>query len=433
MISNEGISNKPVVALSNWAGNITYGTAVLHNPADTEELATLVQKAERVKVLGSRHCFNHIADSADQLISLQRLNRLLSFDAQGLTVTIEGGMNYGQLCPVLQQQGVALHNLASLPHISVAGACATATHGSGINNGNLATAVLEMELLTADGTTLTLHREKDGQLFNALLVNLGAIGIVTRLTLQVEPSYTMQQNVFERLHLRNLTENFDAIAGAGYSVSLFTDWQSDYINEVWIKSRLETGKNIDFAAGFFGAVPATRQLHPIAHMPAENCTEQLGEPGHWFERLPHFKMGFTPSSGVELQTEYFVPRHHAVAAIEAVARLGKQIGQWLLVSEIRTIAADEAWMSPCYRQASVALHFTWQQNWKEVQKLLPLIEEALAPFNAKPHWGKLFTMPPATVAARYEKLTEFAALVKDYDRKGKFRNQFLDTYLFNAG
>ncbi|HTL07519.1 MAG TPA: FAD-binding protein [Chitinophagaceae bacterium] len=418
--------------LSNWAGNIQYGSSILQKPSGKEELIAMVKKADKLKVLGSRHCFNHIADSRHGFISLQHLNRIVSLDERARTVTIEGGMNYGQLCPLLQEKGFALHNLASLPHISVAGACATATHGSGVNNGNLATAVQSVEFVTANGNTVTLHREQDADSFHALLVGLGAFGVITELTLQIEPSYTMRQDVFEQLPMRTLAENFDAIAVAGYSVSLFTDWQSDYINEVWIKSRLTADTSVHFSGGFFDAIPAKRQLHPIAHMPAENCTEQMGKPGYWFERLPHFKMGFTPSSGVELQSEYFVPREHAVAAIQAIARLGKQIGPYLLVSEIRTIDKDEAWMSPCYRQPSVALHFTWQQNWAAVKELLPLIETALLPFNVKPHWGKLFTMSPESLAAGYEKLPAFAALVKTYDTGGKFRNDFLDRYIFNA-
>jgi xylitol oxidase len=422
----------PGEKLKNWAGNLEYSTDRLYAAGSIEEVAAIVKKYSRIKVLGTRHCFNRIADSKDNFISLKTLNKVISIDTAKQTVTVEAGINYGQLCPLLEEKGFALHNLASLPHISVAGACTTATHGSGVKNGNLSTAVRAIEFVTSDGQTHLLQHDKDGEKFNAAVVGLGGIGVITKLTLAIQPSFKMRQDVYEHLPMSQLKDHFNEIAGAGYSVSLFTDWQSDKINEVWIKSKVNTGENFKYGADFFGAKAAAKNMHPIADLSAENCTEQMGVPGAWYERLPHFKMGFTPSSGVELQSEYFVPRQHAVEAIQAVARLGKQVGQHLLISEIRTIEADNYWMSPCYRQPSVTIHFTWKQDWPAVQKLLPVIEKELAPFHAKPHWGKLFTMPPAHLASLYEKLPAFRQMLKQYDPTGKFRNDFLNTYIYGG-
>jgi len=422
----------PGEKLKNWAGNLEYGTDRLYTPESMVQLVELVKKYNKVKVLGTRHCFNTIADSKDNFISLKQMNKVADLDAVARTVTIEAGINYGQLCPYLDSKGFALHNLASLPHISVAGACTTATHGSGLKNGNLSTAVAVIEFVTAAGETVTLHRDKDGEKFYAAVVGLGGVGIITKLTLDLQPAFKMRQDVFEQLPMAQLKDHFEEIAGAGYSVSFFTDWQSDNINEVWIKSKITGGVNIDFTAGFFGAKAATKNLHPIADLSAENCTEQMGVPGAWYERLPHFKMGFTPSSGVELQSEYFVPRKHAVEAIQAVAKLGKLVGPHLLISEIRTIDADNYWMSPCHKQPSAAIHFTWKQDWPAVKKILPVIEKELAPFAAKPHWGKLFTMAPAHLASMYEKLPAFRKMLKEYDPTGKFRNAFLDRYIYGV-
>jgi xylitol oxidase len=232
--------------------------------------------------------------------------------------------------------------------------------------------------------------------------------------------------------MQQLKDHFDKIVSGAYSVSLFTDWQSPFVNEVWVKSKVLPGAPAEPISEYFGAPAATRNLHPIAALSAENCTEQMGVAGPWYERLPHFKMGFTPSSGVELQAEYFVPYRHAVEAIQAIARLGKLIGPQLMITEIRTIAADDLWMSPCYQQQSVTIHFTWKQNWDEVRKLLPVIEKELQPFGAKPHWGKLFTMSPALLKSRYKKLPAFLQLVKEYDPQGKFRNEFLERNIFGA-
>src|SRR6202043_2940750 len=348
----------------------------------------------KLKVLGPRHCFNRIADSADYLLSLKAMDKVITLDPSARTVTINAGMTYGQLCPYLDGKGFALHNLASLPHISIAGACSTATHGSGEKNGNLSSAVSALEIVTAAGDVVKLSRQNDGEKFSGAVVGLGALGVITKVTLDIQPTFMMRQYVYENLPLDQVKDHFEAIESSAYSVSLFTDWQRRRFNEVWIKTRIEKGQAFNATPEFFGAKTATRNLHPIAELSAENCTEQMGVPGPWYERLPHFRMGFTPSAGKELQSEYFVPRQHAVEAILAVERLRDQVSPHLMISEIRAIAADNLWLSPCYEQPCITIHFTWKQDWPAVRKLLPVIEKELAPFNARPHWGKLFTMSP---------------------------------------
>jgi alditol oxidase len=419
--------------LTNWARNLTYGTDRVVYPRSVDDVVQIVKQHDRLRALGTRHCFNTIADSPDQFISLKEMNHLIALDAQARTVTVEGGINYGQLCPRLHEKGFALHNLASLPHTSVAGACATATHGSGVKNGNLATAVAGLEVVIADGTIVSLSKEQDEERLHAAVVGLGALGVVTKVTLAVQPTFSMRQYVFEGLPWSQATAHFDEIMSAGYSVSLFTDWQRDHINEVWIKQRVGSGARGDgdsLRTELFGARPARKNLHPIAELSAEHCTEQLGVPGPWFERLPHFRMGFTPSSGTELQSEYFVPRRHAVEAMLAIQRLRTRVGPHLLISEIRVIDADTLWMSPCYRQPSVALHFTWKQDWPAVSQLLPAIERELAAFNVRPHWGKLFTLSPAVLQSRYERIDAFRKLAAEYDPRGKFQNAFLKQNVF---
>ena len=417
--------------LTNWAGNLEYSTASLYAAKSLEQVQDFVKKQAKLKVLGSRHCFNNIADSKDTFLSLKALDEIVSLDPQARTVTVGAGITYGQLSPLLHNKGFALHNLASLPHISVAGACTTATHGSGEKNGNLATAVSALELVSGSGEVVKLSRQKDGDLFKGTVVGLGALGVITKIALEIQPTYMMRQYVYENLPLREMKDHFDAIQASAYSVSLFTDWQNQRFSEVWLKSRVEKGQAFDATPEFFGAKLATRNLHPIAELSAENCTEQMGVPGPWYERLPHFRMGFTPSAGKELQSEYFVPRQHAVEAILAVERLRDQITPHLLITEIRAIAADDLWMSPCYQQPCVTIHFTWKQDWPAVSKLLPIIEKELAPFQARPHWGKLFTTSPKVLHSIYKKLPEFVALTRKFDPQGKFRNDFLNTMIFS--
>jgi alditol oxidase len=437
-----GVAASPIVSpllswaaknkLTNWAGNLEYSTDRLFPANSLEQITSYVKGQRQFKVLGTRHCFNDIADSTHSFLSLKSMDEVVALDQEARTVTLNAGMTYGQLCPYLHGKGFALHNLASLPHISVAGACSTATHGSGEKNGNLATAVSALELVTAGGDVVKLSRQKDGELFQGAVVGLGSLGVITKITLDIQPTYMMRQYVYENLPLSELKAHFDAIESSAYSVSLFTDWLNERIREVWIKSRVEEGQAFKATPEFFGAKLATRNLHPISELSAENCTEQMGVAGPWYERLPHFRVGFTPSAGKELQSEYFVPRKHAVEAILAIERLRDQVSPHLLITEIRAIAADSLWMSPCYQQPSVTIHFTWKQDWPAVSKLLPVIEKELAPFEARPHWGKLFAMPPAELKSRYKRLPDFIQLSKKYDPQGKFRNAFLDRNIFSS-
>jgi len=416
--------------LENWAGNLEYGTDELFSASSLDAVRSRVREQSKLKVLGTRHCFNNIADSKNSFLSLKTMDDVVALDPAAHTVTIHAGMTYGQLCPYLDAKGFALHNLASLPHISVAGACSTATHGSGEKNGNLSTAVSALEMVTAAGDLVILSRAKDADAFHGAVVGLGALGVITKLTLDIQPTYKMRQYVYENLPLSAVKDHFDAIESSAYSVSLFTDWQKQRINEVWIKSREEKEQAFDATPEFYGATRATKNLHPIAELSAENCTEQMGVPGPWYERLPHFRMGFTPSAGKELQSEYFVPRQHAVEAILAVERLRDQVSPHLLITEIRAIAADQLWMSPCFEQPCVTIHFTWKPDWPAVSKLLPVIEKELAPFHARPHWGKLFTTSPTELKAIYKKMPEFVELSKKYDPQGKFHNEFLNKNIF---
>lgn len=421
------LSSQDKRPLTNWAGNLTYGTTNIFTPTSVQEVQEFVKRFAKLRALGSKHSFNSIADSNKGLVSTSGLNRILNLDKAASTITVEAGIKYGELCGYLHENGYALHNLASLPHISIAGACATATHGSGVLNGNLATQVAAIEFVNADGDVVKLSR-KDSE-FNGAVVGLGALGIVTKITLDLLPTFNMRQVVYRNLPMGALEENFEAIMSSGYSVSLFTDWKNKNINEVWIKSRAEDKSSNAQSPEFYGAKLATQNMHPIENQPAENCTEQMGIAGVWYERLPHFKMGFTPSAGKELQAEYFVPIERGYEALMAVERLHEKISPHVFISEIRSIEADDLWMSPCYKKKCVAIHTTWKQE-DAVMNLLPLVEQQLAPFNPIPHWGKLFTLAPSFIQSRFEKLKDFKQLMNQYDPKGKFRNEFLDKNLF---
>jgi xylitol oxidase len=407
------------MGLTNWAGNVAFGARRLLRPSSVAELRRLVAGSDRVRALGTGHSFNRIADTSGDLVSVAGLPPTMDIDADARAVQVAAGVRYGELATHLHNHGYALRNLASLPHISVAGACATGTHGSGVANGSLATAVSALELVTADGDLVVLRRGEER--FAGAVVALGALGVVTSLTLDVVPAFEIEQHVYENLSTDRLAEHFAEVVSAGYSVSLFTDWSGPRVNQVWVKCLAGAWTPRE---QWLGATRADGPRHPIAGAPPANCTEQLGVPGPWHARLPHFRLEFTPSSGDELQAEYAVAREHAVAALAALDAVRDRIAPVLQISEIRTIAGDELWLSPFHGRDSVAIHFTWRPDAAAVSPVLAIIEDRLAPFDARPHWGKLFHAAP-----RPERLTDFVRLMAESDPAGKFRNEFLDRYL----
>jgi xylitol oxidase len=416
---------------TNWSGNYTYSTSRLHQPHTVAEVQEVVKSCKKLRALGARHSFNGIADSTEDQISLAHLKEMV-LNREASTVTVGGGVTYSELAPYLDGQGFALPNLASLPGITIPGAIATATHGSGNKNGNLATPVSGLEVVTAGGELLALSRDRDGDRFRGAVVNLGAIGIVTRATLDVEPTYKVAQVVYQNLSMDHLESHLDEIFSSGYSVSLFTDWQDHRISQVWVKRRVSPESALHFDPELFGAKIATEKLHPLPGHSAESCTEQLGIPGPWYDRLPHFRIGQTPSSGAELQSEYLIPREKGYQAILAVEQLRDHVTPHLFITELRTIESDDLWMSTAYQRPSMAIHFTWKPEWPAVKSVLPMIEAKLAPFDARPHWGKLFTMNASRIKPLYPQVTHYQELLAHYDAKGKFRNRFIENDVYGA-
>jgi xylitol oxidase len=409
---------------TNWAGNITFSAERVHRPATLGELRALVAAGRRVRALGSGHSFNTLADTDGTLVELTAMPPEITVDSAARTVRVAAGVRYAELAARLHAQGFALPNMASLPHISVAGSVSTGTHGSGDANGGLATSVSALELVTADGGLRTLSRDTDGERFDGAVVALGALGVVTSLTLDLLPHYAVRQHVFTGLELTDLDAHFDAITGAAYSVSLFTDWRAPRFTQVWLK-QLATAPAPDFP----WAAPATGPMHPVPGMDPVHCTAQEGREGPWHERLPHFRPEFTPSNGAELQSEYLLPRAHASAALHALAELSAAVAPVLQICEVRTVAADRLWLSPSHGHDSVALHFTWVPDTAAVLPVIRAMEERLAPLGARPHWGKVFTLAPARVRAAYPRMADFQALAAETDPHGTFRNAFLERLL----
>ncbi|WP_432486615.1 D-arabinono-1,4-lactone oxidase [Kineococcus sp. SYSU DK018] len=407
---------------TNWARNHRYAAARLHRPRSVAELQELVVRTGRLRALGTRHCFNDVADSPGDLVTLESLPPQAEVDTARGVVRVSAGTSYGTLAERLHTAGAALRAMASLPHISVAGAVATATHGSGDRAQNLAADVRALELVGADGELRRLERGDEE--FDGSVVALGALGVVTSLELDVVPTYQVRQDVYSGLSFAAFTRNFDAVTSAAHSVSVYTTWVGEDTAQVWLKTRLND--SADAPAELFGARPAAEPLHPLPEVDVRNATEQLGVPGPWHERLPHFRFSFQPSNGEELQAEYLVGREHALTAITELRRLGPSIAPLLHMCEVRTVAADGLWLSSSYERDAVAFHFTFRQRQPEVLAALARVEDALLPLGARPHWGKLFAAGAATLAGLYPRFADARALVARHDPGGRFANAFTD-------
>jgi xylitol oxidase len=416
--------------LTNWAGNLTYSADSVHHPASVVEVQELVARLPRVKALGTRHSFNTIADSpGGALISLSELAPDVTIDANAMTVSVTGGTRYGVLATALQSQGYALHNTGSLPHISVAGATATGTHGSGDRNKILSTAVAAVDLVTADGSLVTVDRANPD--LKALAVGLGAFGVITRVVLEVQPTYLVRQDVYRNAPWDTVLEAFDEVMASAYSVSLLGDFASPVIRQLWQKTRVE-----EVEEGQDPPQPVPASLHggtwydDAEEPPDHSLNVRAGVPGPWSERLPHFRLDAPPSAGGdELQTEYFIDRRHAVDAIRTLRSLGDRISPHLHATEIRTTAADDLWLSPAYERDCLCIGFTWRNHPTEVMALLADIETALGPYEPRPHWGKLFLFTAEDLARRFPRLADFLELTTTYDPTGKFTNAFIDWHL----
>jgi alditol oxidase len=412
---------------TNWAGNVQYATGQVMYPTSLEELQEIVATNESVRPLGSRHSFSTIADTEGILVSLARLPQRVDVDVRAKTARVAAGMTCGEVAIELHRQGWALHNLASLGHITVAGACATATHGSGDRNKCLSAAVRAMTVVGPAGELSEVSPDLDGDRFAASQASLGGVGIVESATLAVEPTYDVAQRVYLDLPFATFSTNYEEILASAYSVSLFTDYQAERFTQVWRKQRVTPDKHLEWPDPWFGVVGVDQSVHPVPGMSPDATTRQGGEVGPWHERLPHFRLDHTPSSGEEIQSEYLVAREHAAAVLKALAAIAPSIAPVLLISEVRSVAADDVWLSPAYGRDTVAFHFTWRKDPLAVLDVLAVIERQIRPFDARPHWGKVHRFSPDQLFQVYPQLPSYQDQRRRIDPSGVFSNAFLDS------
>jgi alditol oxidase len=413
--------------MQNWAANFTFTAKRLHLPTSIGEVQRIVATSPNIRAVGARHSFNGIADSGVDQIDLGRIDPDIVIDRERMSVTVGGGISYGDLAAFLHREGFALHNLASLPQITVAGAIATATHGSGDGNQALSSAVVGLEMVVGDGS---VRRVEAGEVdFDGMVVGLGAFGIVTRVRLKIQPTFDIRQDAFVDLPWDELIARFDAISSAAYSFSIFTKWSGPSANRIWLKRRIGTGaaeaelSRLVLKSGPPYSVPA-REENPLALL------NPFGLAGPWSERLTHTPRDLAPLPAEQIQSEYLIPRPQFANAVAILRSMAGRVDPLLVASEIRTVATDQLWLSPFYRQDTVALHFTWKKEREAVDAVTRDLEAALIPLGAKPHWGKLIHADAATLAPLYPRMADFRALAMRHDSEGKFRNAWLERHVF---
>jgi alditol oxidase len=414
--------------LSNWSGNYQFTARTVIAARTIADVRQSVKENNRVRALGTRHSFHDLADNGATLIDVTGIAPAPVIDEQARTVTVGAGTSYGVLASWLEKNGWALHNLGSLPHISIAGATATGTHGSGSGNKILSAAIAGIEYVAADGEIRQAKRGDDG--FDGMAVGLGAFGIVVRVTLDIEPSYDIRQDAYAGLTWDRVLDDPEAVMNAAYSVSLFTDWTGPTLRAAWVKRRT-AGTSSEGTDDFFGA---RREPGPIRFIdaPEDNLTI-TGVPGPWSQRLPHFRLDAVPSNGDEIQSEYFIDKRHAAQALAALRNQAGDIAPVLQVSEIRSVAADSLWLSGSYQRETIAIHFTWQNRPAEVDAAVTRVEEVLAPFEARPHWGKVSHVTAERVRELYPRLADARELFERLDPEGRFGNSRLARLGVRAG
>ena len=411
-----------------------FTSARIESPPTTAELQSLVSGSDRIRALGTAHSFNAIADTIGVHVSVASLPGGIEIDAEQALAWVPAGMRYGEVARLLDAKGWAIPNMASLGHISVAGTIATGTHGSGDRNQTLSASVAGIELVTASGDLITIA---DGDPdFEGSVVALGALGVTTRVLLRIQPRFEIRQYVFDGVTHAALLDGFDEVFASAYSVSYFTCWAPDLTGQIWMKRRegVDAPLTAEQLAGgsWMGGHLADAKRHPLPEHEAIHCTEQLGELLPWHEALPHFKLDFTPSSGDELQTEYLVPRSEAVRLLGELKSIAHRIHPHLHVSEIRTMRADNLWLSGAYGRDTVGIHFTWKKV-PDALALLPEIDALLGGAIGRPHWGKLYATSALSLINRYPRFADFDALTHRMDPHGKFRNATLDALLDSRG
>ncbi|KAI1700234.1 d-arabinono-1,4-lactone oxidase domain-containing protein [Ditylenchus destructor] len=378
LLSGQTLLDPAPIRLHNWGNNFRFSTQNIQYPTSVEEVQQIVRNANKLRVVGTRHSFSKIADSPNTMLSTLALKNIIGFDPTVPSITVQAGITYTDLNPFLPNYG-----------------------------------------------------PNDPEL-KAIAVGLGAFGVITQVELEVEPTFNLTNYVFVNMPEQDIYDHFDEIENLGYSVQLFTDFSTPGVwDQVWVWVRSDENSNVGNMQNLYGATRTHEQVTAIEALPPTYLMEQ-GKEQPWYYGLVDYHLGLSGFDGAEIQSEYFMPYENAIPAIQAVSNFSDLIAPRVYTMLIRTIKGDDLWMSESFNETTVAIHFTWKPNMTAVMEVLPQIEQALLPYGARPHWGKVFAQGPETYLHRYPKLNQWKQLAETLDPTHKFRNKFLEDTVFTG-
>lgn len=432
---------------SNWSGTVAWDDCEVLEPTTIGELQSIIAYSPKVRVIGSAHSFTPLVRSSGRvkptLLSLRHIPRTWSLDEKKKTVTVDAATTYSELCHALDKTGFALPNTSSLSHFQIAGAIATATHGSsGSRNGRLtrsglADTVVGLEIVGPDGTIRNVN--KGHPQFSSSVVSLGMVGVVTRVTLSLVDDYDVIQRVYGKWPptptgtLSAFLSSLPKTIAQFDSFSAFVKWNVDDFGLLIGRKQVPRG-----ATDSASTTDPRLITGPIQGFLGQGDFATTGV-GRWCDKMFLWKNNGSPFvSQPELQIAHFVPFRDVERALHATRKVVSTWGDEVLYCELRAVRGDEHLLSPYSADApkpdsfSISHSLDARLGVEKVRQRASELESVLRPYQVRPHWGKLTAMTASDLKEAYGlKLKRFQEVQQQVDPNRKFTNDYLEHLLLD--
>jgi L-gulonolactone oxidase len=427
----------------NWGRNQSCSPAAIEEPESELEVVEAVGRAraagQAVKVVGAGHSFSDIACTDGRLLRLDRLDRIVSMDRETGSVTVEGGIPLWKLNEELAQRGLALSNLGDIDRQSISGAVSTATHGGGARFGGLATFVTGLELVTAAGEVVQCSAEVEPELFACARVSLGALGVITKVTLQCEPAFRLHA-VERPCTVEELVRDLDEIADANEHIDCYWFPHTD-VATVKVANRTDAP-----VRAWRGWKRYRNEVLLPNHVYAARCAVGRMRPGRIPANMQRVAAGIGRSQQTDVshrilcsrrlvrfvEMEYAVPRSELTQLLLQVRDLIETEGLRVdFPVEVRVAAADDIPLSTAHGRATgyLAVHLSAGTPRPRIERYFRGVEGLMLDAGGRPHWGKLHFQDAAGLSPRYPDWDRFRRVRTRVDPDGRFRNRYLDRVL----
>lgn len=424
---------------TNWAGNQSCAPTSIRRPTSEAELVAIVKEAAnngtRVKCVGAGHSFTPIACTDGVLVDLSGYGRILSHDPGARTVTMQAGITLSTLCDELDQRGLALENMGDIGYQSIAGAAATATHGTGWHFGNISSRIVGMRLIAGDGSIVDATSDENPEVLAAARVGVGALGIVSTVTLQAVKAFRLHA-IEEPMRLDDLLSDFDGYMSSADHVEFYwvphTSWALTKRNRRTDEPAMPRSKakavidDLLITNVGFGALCRVGRRRPNL---IPRLAKMLPSTGR-LEYTDRSDRVFTSPRRVKFyEMEYAIPRDAIPEALNRVRRLVDEAGiQLSFPVEVRVVSPDDIPLSTAHGRATgyIAIHV---YQGTPYDTYFQGVERIMDSYHGRPHWGKMHFQGHETLAQRYPKWDEFQAVRRRLDPEGRFTNQYLERVL----